>query len=332
MTNTQKPKVFIDTNIINNRAPIGGLLGSRKRLKCFENDVDLIIPQIVHDELMEHKRRAFEEEKKKLLDNKLIDQIDARKAAEELEFCEPCVLLDEDIIFSVEDIGDYEGFCKWARGLALRNEAPFENVSDKGFKDSIVAFTIDEYLIHNPDTNRPVILVSADGRLGEYFQDRNDDVICVKNLDELEKYLKESVPEKNNNENTPPKGNECEKTNIKNAAPTLQLLEARRLLTELRNSSNFAMTHTVIAELQGYMDLLADEDFLDILLSTLNNDQIMWIARDEDVKAFLEPIFNKYKDSLTIKQYNDFVNRTGWSGYAIKEPVNILSNILQSAE
>ena len=304
MTNTRKPKVFIDTNIINNRAPIGGLFGSRKRLKCFENDVDLILPQIVHDELMEHKRRAFEEEKKKLLDNKLIDQIDARKAAEELEFCEPCVLLDEDIIFSVEDVGDYEGFCKWARGLALHNEAPFENASDKGFKDSIVAFTIDEYLIRNPDTNRPVILVSADGRLGEYFQDRNDDVICVKNLDELEKYLKESVPEKNNNENDPPKGNECEKTDIKNTAPTSQLLEARRLLTEL----------------------------LDILLSTLNNDQIMWIARDEDVKAFLEPIFNKYKDSLTIKQYNDFVNRTGWPGYAIKEPVNILSNLLQPAE
>lgn len=58
-----KLKVFIDTNIVNNPTPIGGLFGNAKRLKCFEKRVDIIIPRIVQDELIEHKRRAFELEK-----------------------------------------------------------------------------------------------------------------------------------------------------------------------------------------------------------------------------------------------------------------------------
>lgn len=125
-----------------------------------------------------------------MVNNKLIDQIVNRDAIAKLEFCEPCVLFDENIVFNTEDIDDREGFFEWSRKLALQNKAPFENKSDKGFKDSIIAFTIDEYLNHNPNVRKPVILVSTDGRLGEYFQDR-DDVLCLKNLNELDEYIGE---------------------------------------------------------------------------------------------------------------------------------------------
>lgn len=319
-----KLKVFIDTNIVNNPTPIGGLFGNAKRLKCFEDRVDIIIPKIVQDELIEHKRRAFELEKKQLANNKLIDQIVDRDAIKKLEFCEPCVLFDEDITFSTEDINDRKKFFEWSRELALQNKAPFENKSDKGFKDSIIAFTIDEYLNRSSNIKKPVILVSADGRLGEYFQDR-DDVLCLKNLDELDEYIGENKEDKRDtheesNRDTDLGG--CNRASIKKIELP-QLTEARQLLTDLRNSGNFATTHSIIADLQPYVKFLNDEDFIDILLSTLNNSQIMWLTGDEDVKNFIKPIFDKYKDFLNIEQYNDFVNRTGWEGYRIKEPVAI---------
>lgn len=319
-----KLKVFIDTNIVNNPTPIGGLFGNARRLKCLEGRIDIIIPKIVLDELIEHKRRAFELEKEQLLNNKLIDQIADRNAVTKLEFCEPCILFDEDIVFSTEDINDEKEFLEWSRGLALQNKAPFDNKSDKGFKDSIVAFTIDEYLSRNPKVKKPVVLVSADGRLGEYFQDRND-VLCLKNLDELSEYIDGEEKHKQNIRKEGDDGTgrgECIKKGTKRIELP-QLTEARQLLTDLRNSGNFATTHKIIADLQPYLRFLTDEDFIDILLSTLNNSQIMWLTEDNDVKSLIKPIFDKYKDALSIEQYNDFVNRTGWEGYRIKEPVEI---------
>lgn len=319
-----KLKVFIDTNIVNNPTPVGGLFGNAKRLECFEDRIDIIIPKIVLDELMEHKRKAFELEKEQLLSNKLIDRVADRNTIAKLKFCEPCVLFDEDIVFSTEDINNKEKFFDWSRKLALQNKAPFENKSDKGYKDSIVAFTIDEYLSRNPEVKKPIILVSADGRLGEYFQERND-VQCLKNLDELCEYINEKEEYKEDTrgkDNDVTKPGNCVKTSTKKIELP-QLAEARQLLTNLRNSRNFATTHKIIAELQPYLKFLTDEDFIDILFSTLDNSQIMWLTEDEDVKNLIKPIFDKYKDVLSIDQYNDFVNRTGWEGYRIKEPVVI---------
>lgn len=98
-----------------------------------------------------------------------------------------------------------------------------------------------------------------------------------------------------------------------------------RFCMELRNSGNFATTHKIIADLQPYVQYLADEDYVDILLSALNNSQIMWLAQDVDVESFLKPIFDKYKSRLSIEQYNDFVNRTGWPNYRIKEPIETIT-------
>lgn len=328
----KKPKVFIDTNIIDNPTPAGGLFGSSKKLKCLEKRVDLIIPKIVQDELLEHKRRAFEKSKGRLLNSKILEQVVSREKVESLEFCPPCVLLEEDVIFSTEDINDREEFYEWSRNLAIKNEAPFENESDKGIKDAMVAFTIDEYLRNNPDIEQPIILVSDDARLGEYFQERKD-VVWVKSLDELEGQLElmtendnKSSQQSNNTEKETPE--ECHDS-TKAVILTPQLAKARRLLTELRNSRTFATTHKVIAELQSYVKYFTDEDNVDVLLSTLNNSQIMWLAQDEDVEAFLRPIFDKAKDKLSLEQYNDFINRTGWANYRIKEPVEIkdLDNI-----
>jgi len=325
-----KPRVYIDTNVINNPTPTGGLLGSSKKLKSLEAQVDIVIPEIVRDELIEHKRQAHEEAKQQLLNNALLEQIADRELVEKIDFCAPCALSEEIVNFATEDIKDFEGFYRWMRDLALRNKAPFDKKTDKGVKDAIIAFVIDEY-IREKDSECPVILVSNDSRLGEYFQNRKD-VVWVKSLKELEEYL-ETMQKQGDRSSRNQQSVIHDSKNVTakchglavNNAPTPQLKRARELLTELRNSGNFATTHKIIADLQPYLQYLADEDYVDILLSALNNSQIMWLAQDTDVESFLKPIFDKYKGRLSIEQYNDFVNRTGWPNYRVKEPVEAIT-------
>lgn len=102
------PKVFLDTNIINNPTPTGRLFGNRQQLECLQKKAIIIVPQVVVDELMKHKRQIFEEEKTALLKNKLFDDPEERAKYEEREFCADCILWDEEIQYSVEDIHNHE--------------------------------------------------------------------------------------------------------------------------------------------------------------------------------------------------------------------------------
>lgn len=308
---TEKPKVFLDTNVINNISPTGGLLGCCKQLKCLDSKVDFIIPNIVVEELIEHKRKSFDRKKQQLLDNELFDNPDERARIEAKEFCEECIFKDEDIKYTTEGISNLEECFYDMCSLALQNKAPFDNKTDKGFKDAIIAFTIDDYLEHNPEVSQ-VFLVSKDGRLGEYFEDRRD-VIVIKEFSELSQYLDicGDTPK-------PSRTNDKCRTICHEDKPSPKLSEARKLLTEFRNSSSFASTHQTIEKMQPYIALLTDDDFIDILLSAIENDQIMWIIDDPDVKGFIQPIFDKYKDRLEISRYNDFVNRSRWQ-YPIKQ-------------
>lgn len=320
------PKVFLDTNIINNPTPTGQLFGNRQQLKCLQEKAVIIVPQVVVDELMKHKRQAFEEEKAALLKNKLLDDPEERAKYESREFCADCILWDEEIQYSVEDIHNHEKFVNVMRKLALENKAPFEPTSDKGFNDALVAFTIEDYIERNPD-DKPVILVSKDGRLGEYFEGREEEVIVVKKFDELwnnidERFgCEESLPEAAGKAQQHKE--QCQDNAIITKLPP-QLAAARRLLSELRNSGCFATTHDIIAKLQPFKRFLTDDDYVDILLSAINNNQIMAIINDTDVKDFIKPIFDKYHDKLSTDQYNNFVTFSAWHEYPLIREVEKL--------
>lgn len=308
---TEKPKVFLDTNVINNISPTGGLLGCCKQIKSLDSKVDFIIPNIVVGELIEHKRKAFDRKKQQLLDNELFDNPEERARIEAKDFCEECIFKDENIKYTTEGISNLEECFYDMCSLALQNKAPFDNKTDKGFKDAIIAFTIDDYLEHNSEISQ-VFLVSKDGRLGEYFEERHD-VIVIKEFSELKQYLDicDDAPKSDQTDDK----YEMIRSDGK---PSPKLSEARKLLTEFRNSGNFASTHRAIEKIQPYIASLTDDDFIDILLSAIENDQIMWIIDDPDVKDFIQPIFDKYKDRLEISKYNDFVNRSRWQ-YPIKQ-------------
>lgn len=312
-----KPKVFIDTNIINSSSLSGPFFGQNKKLQELKKRADIIIPEIVKREILEHKRNNFEEKKSQLLGNELLPRIvknidDVDKTLRfDMEYC------SSSNDFETVSIRDGDGFLKWAIPLALKHQAPFDSKTDKGFKDAIIAFCINEYLEHNPEIRKPVVLVSNDARLGEYFQNRENTVCVVKSFEELDEYLGQNSL----TASRPGPGMNYFTQNGNLSAPSSYLLKARKLLTELRNSPNFASTHKIIAELAPYRQYLRKEDFIDILQSALDNDQIMWVSQDEDVMRFLKPIFDEYGNKLNLDQYNDFVNRTQWPGYRLKEPV-----------
>ena len=63
---------------------------------------------------------------------------------------------------------------------------------------------------------------------------------------------------------------------------------------------------------------------MDILLSAINNNQIMAIINDTDVKDFIKPIFDKYHDKLSTDQYNNFVTFSTWHEYPLIREVEKL--------
>lgn len=65
--------------------------------------------------------------------------------------------------------------------------------------------------------------------------------------------------------------------------------EKNRLIEELRNSSNFASTHYLIAELSKYISF-TDEQIRDLAVIAKDNSQIFWILSDPDIKTFYEQL------------------------------------------
>ncbi len=78
------------------------------------------------------------------------------------------------------------------------------------------------------------------------------------------------------------------------------------MLTNLRNSVTFQKTHLFIEKLNKNKVFLTKENKADIIRSTLNNNQIKWIATDQDIYNFLLPIYYDCSDLLTEQEQFEF--------------------------
>lgn len=81
-------------------------------------------------------------------------------------------------------------------------------------------------------------------------------------------------------------------------------------IQELKNSGFFRDTHNVIARLQRHPYFTISEA-TDILQATLANNQVSWIAKDEDVSAFLNRIIDEQSKNLDldlIRQVQDLLD------------------------
>lgn len=88
------------------------------------------------------------------------------------------------------------------------------------------------------------------------------------------------------------------KTNYPDEDFSLEI-EKRSSIEALINSGNFASTHGAVASLEPYLPFLTTEEAEEILKGALANSQVVWIASDPDVEAFLTKMLQEHGDSLS---------------------------------
>lgn len=309
-----KPVAFLDTNSINSSS-LDTLFGNADDLAQLESLARIILPSVVFDELVEHKRRHFDQERQKLMKNHLLPSLSgSREKLQELTFesYEKAMKGNCSIKYEVIALQDREAAMTRMYDLAIRNKAPFEENSDKGFKDALVVMTIDEYLENHPECDC-ALLVTNDNRMAEYFGHTANRVTVVPNIMEALKVLSLSHCDTGNakadssqacisqsNDSNPSEGDKGN-TNQVNA-----------LIDDLNNSRSFAETHAVIAK---YKDVdftnLSSREGRMILEACVANDQVSYILSDEDVDGFIRPLFLKFQESLGNDAYSMFVDALG---------------------
>lgn len=296
-----KIKVVVDTNAINNSGLSNKLFGNRKELEAIIKKIDLFIPETVIKEIKERKRKEFYKKKSELIKNDLfkmvggdittVNSLDATTIIEN-----DCNL--EDIPYFTLKIDSVEDFFDKFERRLFRNEPPFETSSDKGIKDAFIAYSVDK-LLESIDTQERIILVTSDSRLKEYYENNNR----VRVADKISGVLKliehdTGLPVKTNNRIDIEFAGVREKTNLEK--------KIEKMLTDLRNSITFQKTHLFIGILDKNKALLTKENKADIIRSTLNNNQIKWIATDQDIYSFLLPIYYDCLDLLTEQEQFEF--------------------------
>lgn len=86
---TDKPTVFVfvDTNYVDRSNSFTYLFGNRKDLMELAKMTTLVVPEVVIDELISHKEKAYQSEKSRFVKNPFFDHIGAsREDIKKLEF------------------------------------------------------------------------------------------------------------------------------------------------------------------------------------------------------------------------------------------------------
>lgn len=315
-----KYKAVFDTNSIRNAESIEKFLGNRDELERFLKVSEIILPEIVIDEIKAQKRRYLISKKDSFLANPFhtLRKIDKNKTAGfDIEQHIKNLLYGETISFTMIHLTRTD-VLEDIKKLCIGNIPPFEEGTDKGFKDSLIYFTIMEYLDTCDSDN--IFVVSKDDRLAMAFKE-NSRVIIVKDYDEFEKYidtyfreeyfinrLKEEVSENitadcieeiwlNTEENWTIKLSCDENIYFVEADfSSREIIDFTDFnfaegIAGLIISGAFSTTHYYITVIKDYVKYYSDQEIKNIIEAATNNNQIYSIATDEDVKEFFVPIF-----------------------------------------
>lgn len=182
-----RPIVFVDTNVVDNRGSAQYFLGGRSDLEKISKRADIGLARVVYDELRRHicqyltnQKDSFRKNPHRYLlniEDDAIDNIDPKQLVDD-------IAKDEPIRYEVIDLIDKNKAYKEIYEHSIEGTPPFEKNGDKGFKDTIIAKTIDQYILAN--SGRKIFLMTRDDRLKEYFEE-NDRVLIIDNYDGFDK-------------------------------------------------------------------------------------------------------------------------------------------------
>ena len=329
-------QIIIDTNKCRSTG-MDNFLGNKEELQKFiEDGCEIILPKIVLSELKQQKKIEYIEELNNFINNKFFNNEDENFKKIKLEEFDNIIekkIQDElgKYYSEIYEIIDVAEFYKEMTQKAVLKEAPFDTKSDKGFKDSIVAWSVKEVV---NKYNRTVFLLTKDNRLSQYFVDE-DKVKIIESYSEYKKIVLQ-VENKNliGNSTIIEKLNIEQKDIIKGwysldndyymvlysrgcarfdifSKGVIDAIEENpnKIIDELINSSNYACTHDKISYIKelNIIEYISKEKLLELFDGFTKNSQLYSIAYDEDVWDFFSKLYKKYKKFMNDDLEKNFL-------------------------
>lgn len=319
-------KVVFDTNSIRNAESVSDFLGGRSELERFSKVADIIIPDLVIDEIKRQKVKHLNSKRDSFLANPfhLLRKLDEEETkAFDVESWILELAGNEKIKFSIITLTRSSAL-EEIKKLCLDNHPPFEEKTDKGFKDAYIYLTILDFL--ESCKKEFVFFVTKDGRFEQAFKG-NKRLRVVKDYNEFEKYIDSYFREKyfisrlkeeisaditatditniwlNGEENWVIEiaTNDFDYYRVEVDFSTREIMDfTNHIFTDdingLISSGSFAATHSRIAKISEYTKYFSDEEIQQITQAAIDNGQISSIITDEDVREF----FNKLQNKLHV--------------------------------
>lgn len=173
--------IFLDSNAITNHVE-NHFFGNFNDLKKAGKSSKIFIPAMVIDELRNQKKKYFFNKLKSAKDNYFFKKFSNQSEDfykhinEKIAELEKKSLdsLNYEIIYLNESLNHF----KVIKDLAINNKPPFEENSDKGFKDAYICLAIKDYI--NDNNLKNVYIISNDSRVKVYFEDMG--IIVLKDI------------------------------------------------------------------------------------------------------------------------------------------------------
>ncbi len=326
-------KVIFDTNILYVNS-LTEFFGNRSELESFIKDAEIIIPDLVIEEIKEQKRNLFLKQKADLEKNEIYQKFIKKSEIERLNFEDflSSTEADEKINYKTIKLeGDVRAINK-IREMSLKKIPPFKKDKDEGFKDAYIHCTILDFIEKHP--NEIFYFYTKDKVLADSFSD-NQQIKIIESYEEFinanpkysdeyflrklrEHLLEESIVKESilkiwkNIE-----GNDVLSLSIGVDSYVVEISDREIIgsenvksyqegISNFINSANFRSTHEAIIGLIPYLNFLTDNEIRSLLEASYCNNQIKWIAGDDDVKEFILNLYEKKKDVLTDKEQKDF--------------------------
>ena len=292
--------LFLDTNVLNGNQSFHQLFGNREEIEELSKHFKLIIPDIVIEELISHKRKQFEKETSFFKKSSLVAFFSfdiSNLLSKTFEEVRQACLDGETVPYDSCPVGDPTFFQETFLPLALKNQPPFEKASDKGYKDACISCSIMTYMKQHP--NNAFFSYTKDGRQFEYLSSIENIAAFSSYRELIEAVAPQQGPSNSYTSKRSYAGNPIEKK----ANPHI-----KEAVAKLAASRSFQTTHSLVHEICENIDYLTLSDKQTILQSSIDNTQVRWLLRDSDVRELVIPIFAELSDILNDSDYVDFVN------------------------
>lgn len=307
-------------------------MGGRADLEKIAKRAKIILPKVVFDEICQHISTYLGSQLDGLKRNPhryYLGVSDEQIASLDLGAKLTELIEKESIPFEVLDLRRKRAAYEAIYDHSIKGTAPFNAGGDKGFKDSLIAKTIDEFVSDNP--KRKVFLLTKDGMLKSYFQD--SDVQTISSFEDFDReYSEDKIEDEALLDRIWNYFDEVGVVLSERRLPDDQWLNyegdivayykddkygdvyalvdsvAREPLSfigeslpaaiqDLEHVGSFQAAHSAIVDADYIFAYCNSDDIKAIVQIMLTNDQIYGIGRDDDVSQFAAKLFQSLDEN-----------------------------------